>query len=253
MGILGVPPRLTSTRCARTCVIWPRRQRSMAARCGWRAVRSSASIARRAKAGAAWTAWPTPRTGSPSARQRATAARNPPPMQAEGEHEMNQDSNSRRNFLKGVARVTAIIPIHVQQAAPLVATLGTALAASAASAPGAGSAPLPPDGYQFFSIEESAFVEAMVTTMCPADELTPDGVQCGLATFMDRHLAGGFGSGERLYMEGPWQAGKPGQGYQLPFDPAGFFRAGLAAAQTSGVARQCRTCEHVPPAQRAST
>jgi len=170
-------------------------------------------------------------------------------MQAEGEHEMNQDSNSRRNFLKGVARVTAIIPIHVQQAAPLVATLGTALAASAASAPGAGPAPLPPDGYQFFSIEEAAFVEAMVTTMCPADELTPDGVQCGLATFMDRQLAGGFGSGERLYMEGPWQAGKPEQGYQLPFDPAGFFRAGLAAAQTACVAANGRKFEQLTPAQ----
>ncbi len=86
--------------------------------------------------------------------------------------------------------------------------------------------------------------------MCPADDLTPDGVACGLATYMDRQMAGGFGNGERLYMEGPWQAGKPEQGYQLPLDPAGFFRAGLAAAQGACQAANGKKLEQLAPAQR---
>jgi len=152
----------------------------------------------------------------------------------------------RRRFIKNVAGVAAVIPIQALAIAPI--------AAAAASAPSAASAPAPespvPDGYQSFSTDEAAFVEAVVSTMCPADDLTPDGVACGLATFMDRQLAGGFGNGERLYMEGPWSAGKPEQGYQLPFDPAGFFRAGLAAAQAACQAANGMKLEQLAPAQR---
>jgi gluconate 2-dehydrogenase gamma chain len=43
----------------------------------------------------------------------------------------------------------------------------------------------------------------MVNVMCPADALTPGGVDCGLAAYIDRQLAGGFGKGARLYMRGP--------------------------------------------------
>jgi gluconate 2-dehydrogenase gamma chain len=68
----------------------------------------------------------------------------------------------------------------------------------------------------------------MVNVMCPADSLTPNGVDCGLAVFIDRQLAGGFGKGERLYMHGPWKKGKPQHGYQLPLTPEQFFKAGVA-------------------------
>src|SRR6058998_710148 len=102
----------------------------------------------------------------------------------------------RRRFIKNVAGVAAVIPLHALATAPVAEAAGTALPAS----PAASSAPAPasvlPDGYQFFSAEEAAFVEAVVSTMCPADDLTPDGVACGLATYMDRQLAGGFGNGE---------------------------------------------------------
>jgi choline dehydrogenase-like flavoprotein len=55
--------------------------------------------------------------------------------------------------------------------------------------------PAPPAGYQSLSPDEPAFAEALVNIMCPADHLTPDGVECGLAIFIDRQLAGGFGQG----------------------------------------------------------
>jgi gluconate 2-dehydrogenase gamma chain len=44
---------------------------------------------------------------------------------------------------------------------------------------------------------------------------------------MDRQLAGAWGAGERLYRGGPWQPGKPTQGYQLPYTPAELFRHAL--------------------------
>jgi gluconate 2-dehydrogenase gamma chain len=77
----------------------------------------------------------------------------------------------------------------------------------------------------------------MVNVMCPADHLTPTGVDCGLATYIDRQLAGGFGQGERLYMRGPWRKGKPQLGYQLPLTPEQFFKAGIAAANAACKAR----------------
>jgi gluconate 2-dehydrogenase gamma chain len=155
----------------------------------------------------------------------------------------NDGATPRRRFIKQIAGAAAVIPIHALAIAPSAKAAENALPASAPATP-------LPDGYQYFSAGEAAFVEALVTTLCPADELTPDGVACGLATFMDRQLAGGFGNGERLYMEGPWQAGKPEQGYQLPFDPAGFFRAGLAATQAACQAANGKKLEELAPAQR---
>jgi gluconate 2-dehydrogenase gamma chain len=148
---------------------------------------------------------------------------------------MSDDRSSietgRRQFLKALAGTSAALPLRsALTAVPPAAAVAVTIGSTAAPAQ---SATAPPRGYQYFGIEEAAFVEAMVDTMCPADDLTPAGTECGLATFLDRQLAGGFGSGERLYMDGPWQAGKPQQGYQLPFDPKSFFSAGVVAAQAA--------------------
>lgn len=89
----------------------------------------------------------------------------------------------------------------------------------------------PPQGYQSLDPSEAAFVEALVNVMCPADQYTPSGVDCGLALFIDRQLAGGFGRGDRLYSQGPWRPGKPEFGYQLPLTPERYFKAGLVGAQ----------------------
>src|ERR1700674_2449829 len=86
--MLQARPHLTSTRCARTCVIWPRRQRLMEAPFRWRIERSSVSTARRTKEGAAWTAWHIPRTGSPGNRPWPAAARGAPQMESERGHEL---------------------------------------------------------------------------------------------------------------------------------------------------------------------
>ena len=130
------------------------------------------------------------------------------------------DHPDRRAFLKGLGVVGAS---SVVGGAPLNAATDPRAAAAAAPAPGA----VPP-GYTFLMPAEAAFVEAAVNQLIPADDLTPGGTDCGVAIFIDRQLGGAWGSGDRLYMQGPWPKGRPTQGYQLPMRPAEFFRAGIA-------------------------
>ena len=41
-------------------------------------------------------------------------------------------------------------------------------------------------------------------------------------------MAGGYGKGDRLYLEGPFAEGTPEQGYQLRMTPSELIRAGIA-------------------------
>jgi gluconate 2-dehydrogenase gamma chain len=140
---------------------------------------------------------------------------------------------ARRDILKQIATVASAAPLTTALGAT-TATTAAVVSIQAEAAPAA--APVAAAGYQSLSPTEAAFVEALVNVMCPADHLTPNGVDCGLATFIDRQLAGGFGQGENVYMHGPWRQGKPQLGYQLPLTPEQFFKAGVAAANTV-----CRT------------
>jgi gluconate 2-dehydrogenase gamma chain len=73
--------------------------------------------------------------------------------------------------------------------------------------------------------------------MWPQDSLTVSGTELGIATFIDRQLAGAFGGGDRLYAQGPFRKGKPQHGYQLPLTPAQYYKAGLAVMATACRAR----------------
>jgi gluconate 2-dehydrogenase gamma chain len=84
-------------------------------------------------------------------------------------------------------------------------------------------------GYAFFNLEEAAFIEALADHMVPADEVSPKGTDLGINIYIDRALAGAWGKGERLYLQGPWKLGAPSQGYQLPMTPAQLYRAGIEA------------------------
>jgi gluconate 2-dehydrogenase gamma chain len=129
------------------------------------------------------------------------------------------DGFGRRDFLKGavVGGVAATAPATVAQAQ-----------AQPAAVP-ATAAPVTP-GYAFLNLDEAAFVEALVDHMVPADDLTPKGTDIGINVYIDRALAGAWGKGDRLYMQGPWKPGVPSQGYQLPLTPAQLYRAGIEAA-----------------------
>lgn len=130
----------------------------------------------------------------------------------------------RRDFLKGAV---------VGGAAATVGRSESAQAQQPAAAVTVGPAA---PGYAFLNLDEAAFVEVLVDHMVPADELTPKGTDLGINIYIDRALAGGWGKGDRLYMQGPWKAGAPSQGYQLPLTPAELYRAGIAA--TNGHCRK---------------
>ena len=116
---------------------------------------------------------------------------------------------SRRAWLKA-AGASAALPV----------------AARAATAP-AKSAPTPPASPTFLTAPERACIEAAVARLIPSDDQGPGAIEAGVADFIDRQLGAAWGAGERLYRSGPWHAGTPQQGYQLPFTPAQLFRNGI--------------------------
>ena len=160
---------------------------------------------------------------------------------------------SRRAFIAGAAGAAALLPVH-----------GTPLAAPAPeAAPAAGSKTnlTGPFGYTLFGPEEAAFVEAMVNVMCPADALTPSGIDCGLVDLHRPPAGRRLRQGRALVLAGPWLPGKPQQGYQLPLKPAEFFKAGSlrrAAPRKRASARRSissrprtptHSCRTSPPAR----
>jgi gluconate 2-dehydrogenase gamma chain len=83
---------------------------------------------------------------------------------------------------------------------------------------------------QYLTLAETAFVEAAVDTLIPADEAGPGALELGVTNFVDRQMAGAHGQGARLYLKGPFPEATPQQGYQLPYTPAALLRAGIADA-----------------------
>jgi gluconate 2-dehydrogenase gamma chain len=157
------------------------------------------------------------------------------------DQEPNQNL-ARRDFLKGAvvggaAAATVSLPDSAQAQQP-----------AAAAVPAA--APPASPGYSFLNLEEAAFVEALVDHMVPADELSPKGTDIGINVFIDRALAGAWGNGDRLYMQGPWKKGVPSQGYQVPLTPAQLYRAGIEATNAHCRKTYGKTFERLSEQQR---
>ncbi len=89
--------------------------------------------------------------------------------------------------------------------------------------------PLPGGKWYVFTPAEARTVEAIVDRLIPSDDLSVGGKDAGCASFIDRQLAGSYGSSDRLYMQGPFAAGLPTQGYQGAAPPLARYKAGLAA------------------------
>ena len=157
-----------------------------------------------------------------------------------------KQKSTRRAFLTQAAGLagagslgSAIVP---------AAAAGAAVpASSAAAAP----APQPPPSmpYQSLSPDEATFVEALVNVLCPADEYSPNGVDCGLATYIDRQLAGPYGKGDGRYQRGPFRSAKPELGWQLPLTPEQFCKAGIAAANAACIRDRGNSFDRLSPAE----
>jgi hypothetical protein len=130
------------------------------------------------------------------------------------------------------------------------ATLATPDIAQADPAAQAAVATPQAAGYAFLNLDEAAFVEALVDHMVPADEVSPKGTDLGVNIYIDRALAGAWGKGERLYMQGPWKQGSPSQGYQLPLTPAQLYRAGIEATNAHCRKAHGKSFDRIEAAQR---
>ena len=131
-----------------------------------------------------------------------------------------------------ITRRLFVSSMGVASIAPASALLATPRAAAGERVGGAEPADLKPT-YTFFNSAEAQFIEAACERLIPADELGPGALGAWVPNYLDKQLSGAWGNGERLYRSGPWIAGSPSQGYQLPFTPAELFRAALSAINRS--------------------
>jgi gluconate 2-dehydrogenase gamma chain len=154
---------------------------------------------------------------------------------------MKDQGFGRRDFLKG-----AVVGGAVAATTTAAITQPTAQAQQSVSPAAAPASP----GYAYFNLDEAAFVEALVDHMVPADELTPKGTDIGINIYIDRALAGSWGKGDRLYMQGPWKLGVPSQGYQLPLTPAQLYRVGIVATNAHCQKTYGKTFDRLDESQR---
>ncbi len=121
------------------------------------------------------------------------------------------DDMSRRRFIEmmGLAGVATALPLNLH------AQTGKALGELK-------------EGYSFFNVSEASFVETAVSRLIPKDELGPGALESGVSYFIDQQLAGSFGTGAKMFRQGPWAEGAPEQGYQLPLTPQQVYRIGIA-------------------------
>ncbi len=120
----------------------------------------------------------------------------------------------RRDFLRKtaiLAPTALIIACGSSQSAALP------LAAAPAYAP------------KYFTQDEWSFLYAACGRLIPDDEHGPGAVELGVPEFIDREMEGAFGHAAAWYMQGPFAAGAPEFGYQLPLKPREVYRAGIAA------------------------
>ena len=126
-------------------------------------------------------------------------------------------AQDRRRFLQGLGLLSAAGP------------LSAGLVPDALAAPAAVSAADPPaEHFDYFTAPEVAFVQAALDRLIPKDELGPGAKEAGVAVFIDRQLAGPFGTMARSYRLGPWQEGTPQQGYQSKLTPQEVYRVAIA-------------------------
>src|ERR1043165_714250 len=72
--------------------------------------------------------------------------------------------------------------------------------------PNAGSPPetAKPGAWHFFSADDGRAIEAIADLIIPPDPQTPGGKDAGCAVFVDRQLAGPYGSQQGFYVRPPF-------------------------------------------------
>jgi gluconate 2-dehydrogenase gamma chain len=80
----------------------------------------------------------------------------------------------------------------------------------------------------FFNSDEAKFIDAAVERIIPADAKWGGAREAGVLYYLDRQLAGAYGAGAHMYLDGPWKVdAPPQQGYQLKHSPADLYHAAI--------------------------
>jgi gluconate 2-dehydrogenase gamma chain len=142
-------------------------------------------------------------------------------------------NTSRRTFLKvGAGVVGGIIvgsavghlvqPVNAATAATTISTsmsnTSSAMTTTSTSSTNAAPSDVLTEliGYTSLSTKEVAIVEALAETIIPSDSTGPGAKEASVTYFIDRQLASGYGTNDRMYNQGPFLA--PNQSGSLTVD-----------------------------------
>lgn len=93
-------------------------------------------------------------------------------------------------------------------------------------------------GFQFFKNNRDFEVLSNATErIFPKDDLGPGAIELGVPYFIDRQLAGQYGSNSKEYMQAPFAVGAPTQGYQSRLIRADLFMQGITKLEGEAQAR----------------
>ena len=82
---------------------------------------------------------------------------------------------------------------------------------------------------RFFSQDEARTIGAACERIMPSDESGPGAKEAGVVIYIDRQLAGPYGTDRYRYTKGPFVEAGPEYGYQGKANPQEIYRHGLRA------------------------
>jgi len=80
---------------------------------------------------------------------------------------------------------------------------------------------------RFFTEQEAKVIIAACERIFPADESGPGATQAGAMVYIDRQLAGPYGTDKYRYTQGPFVESVPEHGYQGKANPQETYREGI--------------------------
>src|SRR5213080_4549628 len=81
---------------------------------------------------------------------------------------------------------------------------------------------------RFFDEGEALLAAAAASRIFPSDVSGPGAKEAGVVIYIDRQLAGPYGSDRFRYTKGPWTESVAEHGYQGKATPREIYRAGIA-------------------------
>ena len=99
----------------------------------------------------------------------------------------------------------------------------------------------PPVPLRFFDEHEAAIVSAAASRIIPSDETGPGAKEAGVVIYIDRQLAGPYGTDRKRYTAPPFEEGPKEFGYQGKANPQEIYREGL---------KNLKGFDHLSPAEQ---